>query len=74
MIAIDLHSRVPVYEQIEALIAQFEGATLRFSTFPTIVDNISAATSSAYPNNAVSGAPTRAPRKRPAVLYVRTFI
>ena len=42
-----------LYEQIEALIAQFEGATLRFSTFPTIVDNISAATSTAYPNNAV---------------------
>ncbi len=41
------------YAQIEALIEQFQGAALRFSTFPSIVDGISAALHPNYPNNAV---------------------
>lgn len=39
--------------QMEALIEQFKGAALRFSTFPQIVENISNATHPNYPNNAV---------------------
>ena len=41
------------YSQVQGLIEQFLASALRFSTFPSIVDNISAALSPNYPNNAV---------------------
>ena len=40
-------------EQIASLIEQFKNSALRFSTFPSIVENISAATHPSYTNNAV---------------------
>ena len=41
------------YSQVQGLIEQFLASALHFSTFPSIVENISAALSPNYPNNAV---------------------
>ena len=42
-----------LYAQLDALIEQFEGTALHFSTFPEVVSDIPATLSADYPNNAV---------------------
>ena len=41
------------YATLESLATQFYGSTLKFFTFPSVVDSISNATSSDFPNNAI---------------------
>lgn len=46
-----------IYEALEAAVEQFKNSTLKFSTFPTIYENISDATHSTYTSNAVWKSP-----------------